>query len=188
MFCQDYSLGFYWKTTGELIMVKIIHVRTSGDLTRVVRSISRIQTRLPQMTRNGIRRWGKVLERDMKNAAMDAGIKRSTGTLFDKGIECRQGKKSDHGHLFMRIYGIYLSEMKPHFVSVHRRRRRILRWARIARSSIIKRQARMIDSGEKKSFSVYVKPHPFISQGYRRSIPKLNLILKSNTRRAIQMI
>ena len=167
-------------------MVKIIYITTAGDIVKGARTLNRIKKRLPEMTRKGMRRWGKILVRDMKVSARRAGIRDFSRTLLTTGIRWDQGKKSDHGELFMRLHGVYLDSMAPHFVSVTRRRSRLLAWAKLARSSSISRKARRLEKGEIRRFSIFVRPHPFIANGYRRARPKLRSILKQEASKAIQ--
>ncbi len=168
-------------------MTKVIIIKTSGDLFVAVATLNRIKKRLPMMIRKGMMRWGKILERDMKLSARRAGIKRFSGTLQDLGIRWEQGVRSDTGYLFMRLYAIYLDSMAPHYVNVTRRRTRLLAWAKIARSPNIRRKARMIEKRELKSFAIYVKPHPFIAQGYRRARPKLRPVMKRLAARGVNL-
>lgn len=168
-------------------MVKVIIIKTSGDLFNAVKTLNRIRKRLPVMTRKAMMRWGKILVRDMKLSARKVGLKRFSGTLQGPGIRWEQGKRSDTGYLFMRLYAIYLDSMRPHYVNVTRRRTRLLAWAKIARGSTIRRKARMVEKRELKSFAIYVKPHPFIAQGYRRARPKLRPLLKMMASRAVNI-
>ncbi len=168
-------------------MVKVIIIKTSGDLVTAVATLNRIKRKLPQMIRKGMMRWGKILVRDMKLSARKARIKPHTGTLQGLGIRWDQGVRSDVGVLFMRLYGIYLDSMRPHYVNVTRRRTRLLAWAKIARSANIRRKARMVEKRELKSFAIYVKPHPFIAQGFRRAGPKLKPVLKRLASRGINI-
>lgn len=168
-------------------MVKVIIIKTSGDLFNAVKTLNRIRKRLPIMTRKAMMRWGNILARDMKLAARKVGLKRFSGVLQGPGIRWEQGKRSDTGYLFMRLYAIYLDSMRPHYVSVTRRRTRLLAWAKLARSSTIRRKARMVEKRKLKSFAIYVKPHPFIAQGYRRARPKLRPLLKVMTSRGVNI-
>ena len=168
-------------------MVKVIRITTEGDFRNALVVLNRIKRRLPQMTREAIRKFGGVLVRDMKVSARRARIRRSLGVLQTTGIRWDQGKKSDIGMLFIRLYGIYLDSMRPHYVNITRGRSRLLAWAKMSRSSRIRSKARKIESGELKKFSIYVKPHPFILRGYRTARPKLRSILKSKVNRAVNL-
>lgn len=168
-------------------MVKVIVIKTSGDLVNAVTTLNRIKKRLPRMVRIGMMRWGKILVRDMKLSARRAKIREFTGTLQTLGIRWEQGKRSDTGYLFMRLYSIYLDSMAPHYVSITRRRTRLIAWAKIARSSTIRRKAGMIERQELKSFAIFVRPHPFIAQGYRRARPKLRPVLKRLAARGVHL-
>ncbi|KKL07122.1 hypothetical protein LCGC14_2589180 [marine sediment metagenome] len=168
-------------------MVKIIIIKTSGDLFSAVTTLNRIKRRLPMMVRKGMMRWGKILARDMKLSARKAGIKKFSGTLQGLGIRWEQGVRSDTGYLFMRLYAVYLDSMAPHYVNITRRRSRLLIWAKKAKSLNTRRKARMVEKRELKSFAIYVKPHPFIAQGYRRARPKLRPVLKRLAVRGISV-
>lgn len=167
-------------------MVKLIIINTAGDFYRAANTLNRMKKRLPAMTILGMRRWGKILEKHMKRSARNAGISDSTGLLQGKGIEWRQGKRSETGHLFMRLYGIYLDSMEPHFVNLTRRRTRLLLWAKMARSPRIRKGAEDVEEGKVRGYSVFVKPHPFIAAGYRSARRKLRPVLKRVAARAIQ--
>jgi len=168
-------------------MTKVIIIRTSGDLFNAVTSLNRIRRRLPEMTRVGMIRWGRILARDMKLSARKAGIQRFSGTLQGLGIRWEQGVRSNTGYLFMRLYAIYLDSMAPHYVNITRRRSRLLIWAKKARSPNVRRKARMVERKELKSFAIYVKPHPFIAQGYARARPKLRPVLKRLASRGVNI-
>ncbi len=168
-------------------MVKVIIIKTTGDLFNAVKSLNRIKKRLPKMTRLGMRRWGKILERDMKLSARKAKIRDFTGTLQSLGIRWDQRIRSNTGFLFIRLYAIYLDSMAPHFVSITRRRTRLLAWAKIARVGNVRKKARMVEKKELKSFAIFVRPHPFIAQGYRRARPKLRPVLKRLVSRGINL-
>jgi hypothetical protein len=167
-------------------MVRVITITTQGDLIKAEGLLTRVRKNLPQMTREGMREWGSILERDTKDAAEKAGIQNNLGVLLGRGINYRQGKRSDTGYLFVYWYGVCLDTMRPHFVSVTRRRTRLLTWAMIAQRSSIRDKAMRVESGRLKKFSVYVKPHPFITAGYRRARPKLVSVLKRAAARAVE--
>ena len=168
-------------------MVKVIIIKTSGDLFNAVTSLNRIKKRLPEMTRKGMMRWGNILAKDMKISARRARIRNFSGTLQKLGIRWEQGVRSNIGYLFMRLYSIYLDSMAPHYVAITRRRTRLLAWAKLARKITIRKKATLVEKRKLKSFAIYVKPHPFIAQGYRRARPKLRPILKSLASRGIHI-
>lgn len=168
-------------------MAKVILIKTSGDLFKAIKTLNRIRILLPKMTKVTMMNWGHVLVKDMKNSVKNAGIKDFTGTLQGKGIRWEQPKRSDTGFLFMRLYGIYLDSMAPHFVSVNRRRSRLLSWAKQASSSNIRRKARMVESKNMTKFSLYVKPHPFIASGFRTARPKLRPMINRSNKIALKV-
>jgi len=168
-------------------MVKVIIIKTSGDLFNAVTALNRIKKRLPTMVRKGMMRWGRILAKDMKISARKSGIKMFSGTLQGLGIRWEQGTRSNTGYLFMRLYAIYLDSMAPHYVNVTRRRTRLLAWAKIARSPNIRRKAGLVERRELKNFAIYVKPHPFIAQGYQRARPKLRPVLKRLASRGVNL-
>lgn len=166
-------------------MVKVIVIKNAKDVAFAVRTLNRMKNNLPQITREVMRKWGHILVKDMKSAAINANIKSFSGTLQGKGIRWEQGKKSNDGYLFMRLYAIYLDSMSPHFVNVTRRRTRLLAWARRSGSSSIRKKARMVEGKKITKFGIYVKPHPFIASGYRRSRPKLRPMLNRSIKNAV---
>jgi len=166
-------------------MPRIITISTQGDFFRTVKTLNRMKKNLPKMTKEGMRRWGRILERDMRQSARDANIRDLTGILQSTGIRYEQGVRSNVGYLFIRLYGVYLDSMRPHFVNVHRRRTRLLLWAKLSGSSSIRRKAIMVEQRKLNKFSIYVRPHPFIAQGYRKARPKLKPVLKRVAQRAI---
>ena len=94
----------------------------------------------------------------IRESAFNSGIRSYTGHLMSKnGIQARKLGKNRFG-IFIPHYGKKLDRMPPHFVSL-KRGRGITRWAR----------AKGI-TGK----SIFVKPHPFIENGWRQflnSIP-----------------
>ena len=167
-------------------MVKVINISTSGDFVMAEKVLQRVKKRLPAMTIKAMIRWGKILEKDMKSSLRNVSA-RFRGVSEGNGIRWEQGNKSHVGHLFMHRGYVALDSMKPHWVSVKRSRSRLLSWSRQAKVPNIRRRAQMIDSGKLKSFGVYVKPHPFISSGWRRSRPKLRPILNTMASRAVNI-
>ncbi len=158
----------------------VVNVRDGSFQSR----IKRIR-KLPDMLQSTLYNWGKILERDIKESAMTAGIKSFTGGLFSKGIEWRQAPKGKIGRLFMRQYGVYLDSMTPHFVSVNKRRQGLLSWAGVASNPFLNRQANLVQQGKMKRFGVFVKPHPFILSGWNRARPKLNPMIRRESSKAI---
>jgi hypothetical protein len=170
-------------------MVVLIKINTMGDIQTAVKSLERIKHQVPEMIRSSMLQFGKILEKDMKVSARRAGIKQFTGELQGLGIRWEQRKKGNVGALFIRVYGIYLDSMNPHYVNVTRRRTRLLLWAKAgARSSTIIEKAWMVDKGIIKKFSIYVKPHPYIRQGWATARPKLNPILRREISRGMKNV
>lgn len=167
-------------------MPVVFTINTAGDAKRTIKALNRINRRLPQMTREGMKKWGKQLEKDTKRSARVNGkIRDFRGILQGTGIRYDQGKRSDKGYLFIRLYGIYLDSMAPHWVMVNRRRITILAWAKQARSAELRLKARLVEKGKLTQFPVYVRKHPFITQGYKTARPKLRPILKQMAKRAL---
>lgn len=157
-------------------MVTVIKIRSTGDLIRASQSLKGIQKNLPTMNSKAMMRWGKTLEKDMKVSAREAGIESSSGLLFGKGIEYRQRPNGKTGELFIAISGVRLDGMKPHWVNITRNRSRLLNWAKKSRN--FKDEASAISSGDMKKFPIFVRPHPFIRNGWKRARPKLAPIVR----------
>ena len=85
----------------------------------------------------------------------------------------------------MRREYLALDRMSPHWVSVKRSRSILLRWAQQAVIPNIRDRANKVAANKMVKFSIYVKPHPFISQGFRRARPKLRPILKVAASRGV---
>ena len=167
-------------------MVKVIVIKTSGDLFTAVKTLSRIRRRLPKMVRKGMMRWGKILVRDMKLSLRRVSMT-FKGVSEGRGIRWEQGKTSNVGYLFMRREYLALDHMRPHWVSVKRSRTVLLAWAKQAIIPNIKTRARMVEKRELNRFGIYVKPHPFIAQGYRIARPKLRPVLKRLASRGVNI-
>lgn len=166
-------------------MVKVIKVNNLRDLEKGIEVLKNLRRKLPLMSSEIMNKWGKTLERDMKKSARNAGIKPHTGELFDTGIQWRQKSttKSKTGFLFIRDYGVKLDSMNPHWVNITPNRNRFLRWGLQADSSSIRAGARGVAAGRKNkrgniAYSVYVRPHPFIMNGWRTARKKLRPMLK----------
>ena len=168
-------------------MPDIIRIDTKGDFKMAAKSLEKLSTRLPQMEREGMRRWGKILEKDMKASAKEAKITPSSGnnSLFTNGIRYEQAKQGNIGRLFIRQYGIYLDSMKGHYVNIQRSRPNFVRWGKRARDANIRSGAYKVEQGMESRYGLYVQAHPFIRTGYKRARPKLTKILKQQTQRGL---
>ncbi len=156
-------------------MVRVITISTSGDFIMAEKVLTRVSKQLPAMTIRAMIRWGKILERDMKNSIRQVS-KDFRGTSQGRGIRWNQGKKSYVGYLFIRREYIALDRMRPHWVSVRSSRTILLAWAKQSMIPNIRRRAKMVEAGTLKKFGIYVRPHAFTSMGWRRERPKLRPI------------
>ncbi len=167
-------------------MAKVIIISTSGDFVKAEKVLMRVSKQLPVMTIKAMIRWGRILERDMKNSIRQVS-KDFRGVSQSRGIRWEQGKRSYVGYLFMRREFIALDSMRPHWVSVRSSRTILLSWAKQAMIPNIRRRAKMVEAGTLKKFGIYVKPHPFISMGWKRARPKLRPILDKMAERAVNL-
>jgi len=160
-------------------MALVIKINPANSLSLEVgiARLNRVHRNLPNLVKEGTRQWGTTLERDMKNSAARADIKAFTNTLFTSGIQWRQRPNGNIGLLFIRLYGVLLDSMKPHFVNLTRSRTRLLAWALQAKSANIRRKASEVSSKRLDKIGIYVKPHPFINNGWNIGRPKLRPIL-----------
>ena len=161
-------------------MAKLIQVDIRG-VQDFRTSMKRVR-KLPDMTSRAMYKWGKILERSMKQATHAAGIDDNTGLLRDRGIEWRQRPKGKVGHLFIRSYGIMLDSMRTHGVNITQSRQGLLNWGLQARSSAIRKGAAAVASGKRKSYAIVVQRKPFIERGWKRARPLLNPIIREGTR------
>lgn len=141
--------------------------------------------RLPITDSNVGLRWGKMYERALKESARQARISQFKGKLYGKGIEWRQRPRGNIGRLFMKMYGVYLDSMRPHWVNIEDRRTTLLSWAEQARDPFIRNTASLINTGVIRKKAIYVRPHPFVMRAWKRTRPKLNAMRKQNAQRTI---
>lgn len=158
-------------------MTDVVTVRF-GELTRFGKKLTRLPQISEESAANVTREFGTLLERNTKRAAMQAGIQSQTGTIYGKGIEWRQKEKGKVGMLFVRQAYVMLDSMAPHFVNVQRSRSRLLRWAQSANNSNLRFAADQVAAGRESKVAIFVKPHPFLDNGYGRSRRQLPSILK----------
>ena len=164
-------------------MVYAIRITISGDFNKAIKSLNRFQ-KLPDMTSDGMMEWGMTLEKDMKNSAKQAGIEPFTGEVYGGGIEWRQRPRGRVGRLFIRAYLVQLDQMRPHWVNITKQRTTLLAWAMQPKHNLsMVVGANAVASGFMKKYPIYVKPHPFIRNGYIRARSKLNPILQNYIRR-----
>lgn len=161
----------------------VFKLTVKGDR-QVIKKLDRIR-RFPSMTRKAMMIWGKTLERDTKTAARMAGISAMTGNIYGKGIQWRQKPGGKIGRLFIRQSYVFLDSMKPHWVNITRSRTMLLHWASGARNDGIRLGALEVAARLRRTFPVYVEPHPFIREGYMRARPKLGTIIKSQLQQKV---
>ena len=101
----------------------VFEIRIRGAQEFVVK-MNRLQTRYPQAGRNGMRNWGKDLERFMKLSTKSHDF---DGTLTNS-IQWRQTPRGNIGNLFMVQHGIFLDRMRTHFVNHIRPNSKLGRW------------------------------------------------------------
>jgi len=166
-------------------MPYVIRIETSGDFIKADYILRRFKARLPKMTKEQMKKWGKILEKELKASARRADIRSFTGTLATSGIRYEQKPRGKIGKLFIRQYGIYLDSMGPHYVNVTRRRTILLAWASRAYMPRIRQKAKAVESGKRSKFSIRVHRHPFIRMGFKVARPQLTKMLKQSTAKAI---
>ena len=171
-------------------MVKVIRIKSGvSDINRAIKSMRNFHNFvIPDLTKDVMMRWGKTLEKDMKNSAREAGIESDTGHLYKDGIKWRQktGRTTSTGYLFITRYAQALDEMPNHWVNLQSSRTRLMDWAR--RSRNFSDEAAMIDSGDLKKFAIYVRRHEFIRRGYRRARSKLRPIINERLKMKIKNV
>jgi len=168
-----------------MVILLKFNVRT-GDMRKINRRLKRVR-KLTEMTSDAMMEWGKILEGDMKTVAWQRGIKSFTGTLYEEGIRWEQRPKGHIGRLFMRLYALALdaAPLGGRWISVKPSRTHLLAWARQARVGELRRKALLVQKGKLKYFSLKVRGHPFIMDGWRRARPKLRPIIAKHVKRAI---
>ena len=158
----------------------------TGDMRKANRRLKRIR-RLPEMTSDAMMEWGKILEGDMKTVAWQKGIKSFTGTLYEEGIRWEQRPKGYTGRLFMRLYALALdaAPLGGKWISVKPSRTHLVAWARQAIDGDLRRKALLVQKGKLKYFSLKVRGHTFIMDGWRRARSKLRPIIAKYAKRTI---
>ncbi len=167
-------------------MTTLITIKGLDQLEKVTRNIGQLDASSRKGISRGIREWGNIAVRDLKDASKQASIDTFKGNLRGNGIRWEQAENSVVGRLMIPAYGIELDSMKPHWVNVTKQRTTLLAWANQARSSSIRRRAALLGAGRLDRFSVYVHPHPFIDTGLKRANQKLNPIISKQVNTAIK--
>jgi len=167
-------------------MVMVLTIRDAKSALKAKAKLDRMVIGIPSWNSKAMMKWGKTLERDMKNSAKLAGIQNSTGELLSTGIQYRQRPRGRVGRLFILQRGVYLDSMRPHFVNITRSRTRLLAWA--SRSRNFGDEATKIRNNQLKSHTIFVRPHPFIDRGYKRSRPKLKSFIKTQYERGMRTL
>ena len=161
-----------------LKLTNILTVKLKQGSVKTFESMVKRVRKIPDLTSEAMNQWGHILAKDLQVSAKIHGkIKPWRGTLMsDKGIQWRQKPKGRVGRLYMVRYGVMLDRMTPHFVSL-KPGRLITQWAKDPnKMNITPRTVKPFQA-------IRVKPHPFISAGYRIARPKLKTIIKQNLRR-----
>lgn len=154
-------------------MVVVAEVRVKSTLTRDWTQ------RVKDKYKAAMNDWGKVLERDVKDSARKAGIEPFTGRLYGQGIRYIGARTRDFGQLVADQHVVYVDSMRPHTVPITKNSV-MLRWALRAKSDAVRRRAlRVLRSRNPSAVEfVYVRPHPFISEGMKVARKKLPALLR----------
>ena len=162
-----------------MVFVLTMRMRRSSivSTSKMLKRLGRIPT---NTTPSAMQEWGKILERDMKESARQAGLHPWGGSglpsLFNNGIQWRQKPRGRIGRLFVVLHGVLIDgggTIQKHVVAL-KPGRTITKWAK----DVLGKQPRTT----KPFDTLVVRSHPFIKNGYVRARPKLNLILKKHLR------
>lgn len=167
-------------------MTTLITIKGLDQLERVTKNLGQLDASSRKGISQGIREWGNIAVRDLKDSARQAKIDDFTGGLQGNGIRWEQAENGVVGRLMIPSYGVMLDSMNPHWVSVTRQRTRLLAWANQANNSRVRHNAALVSAGKRDHFNVFVKPHPFIQTGLRRANPKLNPLIKNQLNKVIK--
>lgn len=165
-------------------MTIILKATTQGTVNKAINTLGR-QRRFPETTSKAMMRWGKTLERDLKNSLRESGVRPFTGTLQGNGIRYEQKPNGTVGKLFIRSYGVQLDSMRPHYVQLKKSRTTLTKWASQANSGEIREMSVQVKQSNAQP-TIHVKPHPFIRKGYNRARKKLPAILREESDKAIK--
>lgn len=151
-----------------------------------ISQLKRLRGTSHKLTREAMREFGEVFERSLKRHAKAAGIKNFTGSLQGRGIRYEQRKEGDIGRIKMHQHAVFVDCMKPHYVNVYARRTRLLRWAAQAQSPALRSMAAQVQRGTRRSFKVYVRPHPYITKACQYALRRLPSISRKYAKRIVQ--
>lgn len=118
----------------------------------------------------GLEQYGNHLVKSLLQSAHHSGIRqfRRSRSMF---TSTRYVKQKNQGYVMMPKSGLYQDRAKPHYVSITRNKPLLYAWAR------------------QKGFQgpgFYFRPKPFIKQGIRNSMKRLNPIMRTQIRAAIR--
>ena len=165
-------------------MVIVLRLTSAGDIQKAANFLDRIHRKTPELTSKVMHKFGNLMVKNLKQAAMDRkDIKSFTGELFQgDGIRWEQRPRGKIGVLKIKQKYIYLDSMQPHWVAIKRSRTRLLAWAKQAQNAGLRKVANDVSSRKQNVGFVYVKPHPFIRTGWNRTRPRLRVMLHQEFR------
>ena len=165
--------------------MKTITIRTSADLEKASKSLSRLTSKTNTMTNKIVRDVGRRLENELRDSALQAGITPFESHNLD--ISWEQDKNSNSGRLSMSEHLVFLDGFKGvHWVNVTRNRPKLLRWALLKGRMSHRKQAVLVQGGLKEKFAIGVTPKPFIQRGFQRTTRAIPNIIRSKTKEVIK--
>ena len=166
---------------------KIIRIKTQGDIQKASQSLKRIHRLTQQLSRNMLRDVGTRLEKELRNSAFEENI-----TPFEShnlNIEWKQKEKGNSGELYISQHLITLDEYKSvQNIEVTKQTTKLLRWSLLKGNMIVKKKATLVSGGILNSFTLKVKPRPFILRGWQRTRRNIPNIIKKNKIKVIENV
>jgi len=134
--------------------------------------------RFPIETRNGINKWGKLLQRNMRLAIRRRAYWK--GNLWKSTLWYGIKSKGKMGKLEMFEYGVAVDRGRPRWVAL-KRGRPIRKWALEKGLAIEddKRRRPLVLIYPFKTSSIYVRPKYFINPVIQKAEPKLMPMIKN---------
>ena len=146
-------------------------------MTRFRRELKLLEKRFPLAVSKGMLRFGKRLEKAVK-----LKLRKHTWTgRLAESVEYRQRRRGKVGNLFILRYGLALDHQPPHWAPI-RPGTKLRKWA-ISHGVNYDRT--------KKRFAVkavYVRPHPFIEDAFRRTMPKMDSYIETEIDKELRRI
>lgn len=156
-------------------MATLIAVHVTG-VDGLQKDLERFEKELPKKVIDGINKWGQGLRKSYSEHV--ASQHHYTGYL-EKNIRWYNiNKAGDFGYITMPTKGIYLSEARPHWVSLFKNPK-LARWVSVKLRKSFTINGRPLNS-------ILVRGHPFIHRYFQASLSRLRAELNFGVKRGLR--